>query len=52
MFLPNKAGCLVIPDILPFLCSGILRQRQQREDLFEVFSRYWTVFRMEKEVET
>jgi hypothetical protein len=52
MLLPNKAGCLVIPDILPFFFSGVLRQRQQREDLFEVFSRYWIVFRVEKGFET
>ena len=24
MLLPNKAGCLVTPDILPFFCSGVL----------------------------
>jgi hypothetical protein len=22
MFLPNKTGCLVTPDILPFFCAG------------------------------
>jgi hypothetical protein len=52
MLLPNKAGCLVTPDILPFFSAGVFRQRQQLENLFEVFSCYWTVFRLEKEVET
>lgn len=39
-------------DVLPFFCAGVLRQRQQIEELFEVFSRDWTVFRLEKEVES